>query len=150
MKRALITGITGQDGSYLAELLVAKGYHVAGLQQSGAPLTFIEHLRENVTLYEGDITDGDLLTEIIRKEKPDELYNLASVATVSKPWEDPLHVLKITGFAPITLLEIIKKNRHTPSFSKHHPRKCLGTQNKVHKTKTLHSIPKIPMDWGNC
>ncbi|MEK7101795.1 MAG: GDP-mannose 4,6-dehydratase [Patescibacteria group bacterium] len=148
MKRALITGITGQDGSYLAELLVAKGYHVAGLQQSGAPLTFIEHLRENVTLYEGDITDGDLLTEIIRKEKPDELYNLASVATVSKPWEDPLHVLKITGFAPITLLEIIKKESPHTKFFQASSAEMFGDPEQSPQNENTSFHPKNPYGLG--
>lgn len=116
MKRAFITGITGQDGSYLAEFILEKGYGVSGLHLPDTPMVFIDSIREKIKLYTGDITDGDALTEIVRTEKPDELYNLASVATVAKPWEDPLSVIKITGLAPIALLEILRKESPRTKF----------------------------------
>lgn len=110
IKKAFVTGVTGQDGSYLAELLLKKGYSVAGLYPKGGNLAFVDNLKEKITLYEGDISDVDLLANIIIKEKPDEIYNLASIATVAKPWENPPLVLKVTGLAPVAILEIIRNN----------------------------------------
>ncbi len=112
MKRALITGITGQDGSYLAELLLEKGYGVVGLDRTNSGDTICK----KITLYKGDVTDGELLSEILSKEKPDEIYNLASVATVAKPLEDPVYVLNVTGLAPIAMLEIIRKESPQTKF----------------------------------
>lgn len=148
MKRALITGITGQDGSYLAELLVGKGYHVAGLRYSGAPPSFIEALGNRIALYEGDIADQDALADIIRKERPDELYNLASIATVAKPWEDPLSVLKVTGLAPIALLEILKKESPQTKFFQASSAEMFGDPEESPQDERTPYKPRSPYGLG--
>ena len=88
-KRALITGITGQDGSYLAELLLAQGYQVFGLvrRSSSARLDRIQHLRERVTLLRGDLLDPSSLVRALSESEPHEIYNLAAQSFVPTSWE---------------------------------------------------------------
>ena len=128
MKRALITGVTGQDGSYLAELLLEKGYNVAG--------------------YTGDITDTELLTKTIIKEKPDEIYNLASVATVARPWEDPVYVLNVTGLAPIALLEMIRKESPQTKFFQASSAEMFGDPQTCPQNEDTKFHPKNPYGLG--
>jgi GDPmannose 4,6-dehydratase len=80
-KRALITGITGQDGSYLAELLLEKGYEVHGMVRRASTEKFdrIEHLRDRITLHQGDLLDHRSLVDALRASDPDEVYNLAAM-----------------------------------------------------------------------
>lgn len=148
MKRALITGVTGQDGSYLAEFLVEKGYSVVGLHLPDASRTFIDSIQEKIKLYRGDITDSDVLTKIIRKEKPDELYNLASIATVSSPWEDTLHVLNVTGLAPIAILEILKKESPQTKFFQASSAEMFGDPEKSPQHEDTPFHPKNPYGLG--
>ena len=149
MKRALITGVTGQDGSYLAEFLLEKGYRITGLHlPASASRISIRPAQEKIKLYEGDITDNDLLAEIIRKEKPDEIYNLASVATVAKPWEDPLHVLKVTGLAPIALLEILKKEFPHIKFFQASSAEMFGEPAESPQNEDTPFHPKNPYGMG--
>src|SRR3712207_9589489 len=84
-KRALITGITGQDGSYLAELLLDQGYEVHGMVRRASTEKFerLEHLRERVTLHQGDLLDQRSLVDAIRASQPDEIYNLAAMSYVA-------------------------------------------------------------------
>lgn len=113
-KRALITGVTGQDGSYLAELLLEKGYSVYGLQRhSSYPNTYrIKHLIDNpkfpnfVTTY-GDLSDGFNLTAIIEKYKPDEIYNLGAMSYVGVSFSIPEYTTDITGLGALRILEAI-------------------------------------------
>lgn len=128
MKRALITGITGQDGSYLAEFLLAKGYTVVG--------------------YKGDITDTELLAKTIKKEKPDELYNLASVATVAKPWDNPLRVLQVTGLAPVALLEILKNESPKTKFFQASSAEMFGDPERSPQNEDTSFRPKSPYGLG--
>ena len=144
MKRALITGVTGQDGSYLAEFLVGKGYRVIGLDRKGSG----DAIGEKITLYKGDITDGKLLSEIIAKEKPDEIYNLASVATVAKPWEDPLHVLQVTGLASIAMLEILKKESPQTKFFQASSAEMFGDPEESPQNENIPFHPKNPYGLG--
>ena len=82
-KRALITGITGQDGSYLAELLLEKGYEVHGMVRRSSTEKFerIEHLRNRITLHQGDLLDQRSLVDALRVSRPDEIYNLAAMSS---------------------------------------------------------------------
>lgn len=148
MKRALITGVTGQDGSYLAEFLVQKRYDVVGLHRPDASCTFIDSIQAKLKLYAGDVTDSDLLTAIIRKERPDEIYNLASVATVVKPWEDPLHVLKVTGLAPIALVEILRKESPQTRFFQASSAEMFGDPEKSPQHEDTPFHPKNPYGLG--
>ena len=84
-QRALITGITGQDGSHLAELLLGKGYEVHGMVRRSSTEKFerIEHLRERITLHQGDLLDQRSLVDAMRVSRPDEIYNLAAMSFVA-------------------------------------------------------------------
>lgn len=114
-KKALITGVTGQDGSYLAELLLEKGYKVYGVQRrSSTPNTLrIEHLYDNpdysnfVTVY-GDISDSSNLVRIIQEIKPDEIYNLAAQSHVGISFEIPEYTANVTGLGALRILEAIR------------------------------------------
>lgn len=111
-KVALITGITGQDGSYLAELLLSKGYEVHGLvrRASTYPHTNerIEHIRGKLHLHYGDMTDPFSLLWALKLTKPDEVYNLAAMSHVQVSWETPYYTAQTTGIGTLNLLEAIR------------------------------------------
>jgi GDPmannose 4,6-dehydratase len=111
-KIALISGITGQDGSYLAELLLSKGYEVHGIvrRSSTYPLgnKRIEHLRGKISLHYGDVTDPFSLLWILKKVRPDELYHLAAQSHVQVSWETPLYTAQTTGLGTLNILESIR------------------------------------------
>jgi len=109
-KNALITGITGQDGSYLAELLYNKGYNVYGLvRRLSTPNTSrIEHLLNNIELIQGDLTDQSSLNEAMRISQPDEVYNLAAQSFVGTSWNQPVHTGDVTGLGVVRVLEAVR------------------------------------------
>ncbi|PBC66908.1 GDPmannose 4,6-dehydratase [Fibrobacter sp. UWS1] len=110
MKRVLITGITGQDGSYLAELLLEKGYEVYGLVRRKSKLDFnnAEHLKGQVTFLFGDMTDSASLLRAMEIAKPDEIYNLAAQSFVTTSWETPLSTADINAIGVTKLLEAVR------------------------------------------
>jgi len=108
--RALITGISGQDGSYLAELLLEKGYEVFGVVRS-SPLGRHENLaaiRDDVTLLQGDLLDQMTLLDAISRSEPDELYNLAATSFVPASWRQPVMTAQFTAVGAIAILEAIR------------------------------------------
>lgn len=110
MPRALITGISGQDGSYLAELLLTKGYEVFGIVR-GSPLAQYENLagvREDVTLLQGDLLDQMTLLDAISRAEPDELYNLAATSFVPASWRQPVMTAQFTAVGVTSMLEAIR------------------------------------------
>jgi GDPmannose 4,6-dehydratase len=110
-KRALITGITGQDGSYLAELLLEKGYEVTGVvRRSSMPnVARIEHLLDRVTLRPGDLLDQQSLMRIIQDVRPHELYNLAAMSFVPASWDQPLLTGEYNSMGVTRLLEAVRQ-----------------------------------------
>ncbi|MHC1576617.1 MAG: GDP-mannose 4,6-dehydratase [Methanosarcinaceae archaeon] len=106
-KNALITGITGQDGSYLADLLLDKGYNVYGLvRRLSTPNTSrIDHIIDSVEMLEGDLTDQSSLNEAMHTAQPDEVYNLAAQSFVGTSWNQPVHTGDVTGLGVIRVLE---------------------------------------------
>jgi GDPmannose 4,6-dehydratase len=111
MKRALITGVTGQDGSYLAELLLEKGYEVHGIiRRSTTRVSNIDHLRDRLTLHYGDLSNGTVLANIMDAVRPDELYNLAAQSHVRVSFDDPVYTLDIAALGTSRLLEILRKS----------------------------------------
>jgi GDPmannose 4,6-dehydratase len=110
-RRALITGITGQDGSYLAELLLEKGYEVHGLLRGSAEraLGCSEHLRERLTLVVGDMADASGLRDAIETSRPDELYHLASPSFVPDTWRTPARTLSTIAGSTATLLQTLQE-----------------------------------------
>jgi GDPmannose 4,6-dehydratase len=117
MKRALITGITGQDGSYLAELLLGKGYEVHGLIRRASTFNTerIDHLYEDphevgarFFLHHGDLTDGTALRRILERTKPDEVYNLAAQSHVRVSFDEPEFTADVVGMGTLRLLECLR------------------------------------------
>ena len=110
MTKAIIFGITGQDGSYLAELLLEKGYDVVGVTRrvSVSTLNRIEHILPKINIVEGDITDGFNVCKIIQEEKPDEVYNLAAQSHVGTSFKQPSLTWDITGAGVLNILEAIR------------------------------------------
>ncbi|MCX6338964.1 MAG: GDP-mannose 4,6-dehydratase [Candidatus Aureabacteria bacterium] len=111
MKKALITGITGQDGSYLAELLIEKGYRVFGLQRRSSTITTerVDHLlEEGVTLVSGDLIDENSLIRALEAAAPDEVYNLGAQSFVPTSWNQPLLTGEVTALGVTRLLEAIR------------------------------------------
>jgi GDPmannose 4,6-dehydratase len=105
--RALITGITGQDGSYLAELLLGKGYEVHGLVRSGH-LGHVEPIRHVLTLHRGDLADETSLRAALDAARPDEIYNLAALSSVAYSWEEPVRTGDTSGLGAVRLLEAVR------------------------------------------
>src|SRR3954463_4883759 len=91
-RRALITGITGQDGSYLADLLLEKGYEVHGMVRRASTETFqrLEHIRDAIELHTGDLLDDRSLVSVLRNTGPHEIYNLAAMSFVAASWTQPV------------------------------------------------------------
>ncbi len=123
-RRALITGITGQDGSYLAELLLAKGYEVHGIMRRASTFNTgrIEHLYQDphepnprLLLHYGDMTDGSSLTNLVLNVEPDEIYNLAAQSHVRVSFDLPLYTVDVDAMGTLRMLEAARQlNRHKP------------------------------------
>ena len=113
-KTALITGITGQDGAYLAELLLEKGYNVVGLARRSTSYSHenIDHLSGKITVEYGDLIDPDVLDRIVSKHRPEEVYNLAAQSVPADSWHQPIVTAEVTAIAPVRLMEAVK--RHVP------------------------------------
>ena len=110
MPRALITGITGQDGSYLAELLLGKGYEVVGMVRRSSTVTFerIAHLQDDLTLVPGDLLDEASLIDVLRTHRPDEVYNLAAQSFVQTSFGQPVLTGETTALGVTRLLDAIR------------------------------------------
>ena len=110
MKTALITGITGQDGSYLAELLLAKGYRVIGVARRSSTVTYerIEHLLDDITVVQGDLHDQGSLLSLLEEYQPTEVYNLAAQSFVPTSWNQPALTGEITALGVTRMLEAIR------------------------------------------
>jgi GDPmannose 4,6-dehydratase len=117
-KKALITGITGQDGSYLAELLLSKGYEVHGIvrRSSTSNTSRIDTFKNDLHLHFGDIADNDTITPLMCNVKPDEVYNLAAQSHVGVSFEMPEYTSNITALGTTRLLEAIRKNNPDARF----------------------------------
>lgn len=110
MKRAFVTGITGQDGSYLAELLLEKGYEVHGLMRRASTFNTarIDHIFGRLHLHHGDMLDGSRIATLVRSIQPDEVYHLASQSHVHVSFDQPVHTAEVGAIGTINLLEAIR------------------------------------------
>jgi GDPmannose 4,6-dehydratase len=110
-KTALITGITGQDGSYLADLLLAKCYRVCGIvrRASGDNLQRIDHIRERLELHQADLLDQTSLAQVLAKVEPDEVYNLAAMSFVPASWQQPVLTTEVTALGVTRLLDAMRQ-----------------------------------------
>ena len=108
-KRVLITGITGQDGSYLAEFLLNKDYEIFGLIRRTSTVNFerIKHIQDNIELLSGDLLDQNSLINAIKESNPDEIYNLASQSFVPTSWKQPVFTGEATALGVARVLEVL-------------------------------------------
>ena len=151
MKRALITGITGQDGAYLAEFLLKKGYRVHGIKRRASLFNTerIDHLYQdphvsnrNLILHYGDMTDSSSLVRIMQQVQPDEIYNLAAQSHVAVSFEEPEYTANSDALGALRILEamrILDLGKSTRFYQALLP-SCMVWCRKLHKRKPPHSI----------
>src|SRR4051794_30085124 len=145
-KRALITGITGQDGSYLAELLVAKGYEVHGMVRRASTEKFdrIEHLRADIELHQGDLLDHRSLTDTLKAARPDEIYNLAAMSFVGLSWIQPVLTAEFSGVGVARLLETVREVAPEARFYQASSSEMFGKVREVPQTELTPFHPRSP------
>ncbi|MBS1970404.1 MAG: GDP-mannose 4,6-dehydratase [Bdellovibrionales bacterium] len=146
MKRALITGITGQDGSYLAELLLSKGYKVYGLtRRSSTNVTSrIDHILSQVELLSGDLLDGNSLTSAVEESKPDEVYNLAAQSFVQTSWKQPTLTADFTAVGVTRMLEAVRQAAPKARFYQASSSEMFGKVQAVPQTEATPFYPRSP------
>jgi GDPmannose 4,6-dehydratase len=144
--RALITGITGQDGSYLAELLLDKGYEVHGLVRRSSTEKFdrIEHLRDRIRLQQGDLLDQRSLGDALRAARPDEVYNLGAMSFVAASWVQPTLTAEFTGVGVTRLLEAVREVRPEARFYQASSSEMFGKVQEVPQVETTPFYPRSP------
>ena len=145
-KRALISGITGQDGSYLAELLIEKGYEVFGIlrQSASRDLWRIEGIKDKITLLNGDLTDQGSLDEAVKKSSPDEIYNLAAQSFVQYGFQAPVTTCDITGMGVLRMLEAFRKYAPLARFYQASSSEMFGKIQETPQKETTKFYPRSP------
>lgn len=145
MKTALITGITGQDGSYLAELLLEKGYAVHGMvrRSSNSNLSRISHLPE-LCLHEGDLGDSFSIKRIIEQTKPDEVYNLAAMSHVQASFRMPEYTAEVDGIGVLRLLEALRTSSPRAKFYQASTSELYGKVREVPQSESTPFYPRSP------
>lgn len=146
MKKALITGITGQDGSYLAELLLEKGYKVYGIMRRKSNVDFgnIEHIKDKVELIYADMTDIVSLINAVRISKPDEVYNLAAQSFVATSWEQPVATADIDAMGVLNILEAIRTTKPDTKFYQASTSEMFGLVQEIPQKETTPFYPRSP------
>jgi len=144
--RALITGITGQDGSYLAELLLSKGYTVYGMvrRSSQDNLGRIEHLRTRINVLQGDLLDANSLEKILRESRPAEVYNLAAQSFVPTSWEQPILTGEFTALGVTRLLEAVRSVDPSIRFYQASSSEMFGKVREVPQGEATPFHPRSP------
>ncbi len=145
-KRALITGITGQDGSYLAEFLLAKGYTVFGMVRRSSTENFerIEHLRDRLQLRQGDLLDQLSLIKLIEEAQPDEIYNLAAQSFVPTSWTKPLLTGDFTALGVTRMLEALRVVSSKIRFYQASSSEMFGKVREVPQNEDTPFYPRSP------
>lgn len=146
MKRALITGITGQDGSYLAELLLEKGYKVYGIWRRKSTVDYgnIKHLKDKVKLIYADLTDLASLMDAVRESNPDEVYNLAAQSFVATSWDTPVGTAEIDAIGVLNMLEAIRKVKPDARFYQASTSEMFGKVQEIPQKETTPFYPRSP------
>jgi len=145
-RKALITGVTGQDGSYLAELLLEKGYEVHGMVRRASTEKFerIEHLRDRITLHQGDLLDQRSLVDALRASEPSEIYNLAAMSFVAVSWIQPTLTAEFTGVGVTRMLEAMREVCPEARFYQASSSEMFGKVLEVPQTETTPFYPRSP------
>ena len=146
MKNALITGITGQDGSYLAELLLEKGYNVYGIWRRKATVDYgnIAHLKDKVTLIYADMTDPVSLITAMKISQADEVYNLAAQSFVSTSWDTPISTADINAVGVVNMLEAIRTVKPEARFYQASTSEMFGKVQEIPQKETTPFYPRSP------
>ncbi|MGG1073102.1 GDP-mannose 4,6-dehydratase [Priestia megaterium] len=146
MKRALITGITGQDGSYLAELLLKKGYKVYGLKRRTATQNNenIKHISKEIEFISGDLSDLSSLIQAIKLSQPDEIYNLGAQSFVADSWSQPIYTGEITGMGALNILEAIRQIKADARFYQASSSEMFGKVIETPQNETTPFYPRSP------
>jgi GDPmannose 4,6-dehydratase len=145
-RSALITGVTGQDGSYLAELLLEKGYEVHGMVRRASTEKFerIEHIRERITLHQGDLLDQRSLVDALRASRPAEIYNLAAMSFVAVSWIQPTLTAEFTGVGVTRILEAMREVCPEARFYQASSSEMFGKVLEVPQTEKTPFYPRSP------
>jgi GDPmannose 4,6-dehydratase len=142
-KTALITGVTGQDGSYLAELMLGKGYRVCGMVRRASTENFqrIEHLRDRMELFQADLLDQTSIAAVLDKVRPDEVYNLAAMSFVPTSWHQPVLTAEFTAVGVTRLLDALRQVCPAARFYQASSSEMFG---KVQETPQREATPFYP------
>ncbi|CAM2938778.1 GDP-mannose 4,6-dehydratase [Paenibacillus sediminis] len=145
-KRALITGITGQDGSYLADLLLEKGYKVYGLRRrTSVPiLENIDHIKDQIEFIDGDLLDVSSLIQAVRISNPDEVYNLAAQSFVGTSWDQPILTGQVTALGVTNMLEAVRIVKPDARFYQASSSEMFGKVVEVPQKETTPFYPRSP------
>jgi GDPmannose 4,6-dehydratase len=145
-KRALITGITGQDGSYLAEFLLEQGYQVIGMLRRSSTLNFerIAHIQDKLTLVQGDLLDEASMIQVLREFKPDEIYNLAAQSFVQTSWYQPVLTGETTALGVTRMLDAIRIVNPDARFYQASSSEMFGKVHEVPQTEKTPFYPRSP------
>jgi GDPmannose 4,6-dehydratase len=145
-RRALITGITGQDGSYLAEFLLEKNYEVIGMVRRSSTLNFerIKHIQDRLILVSGDLLDQASMIEILDQHRPHEIYNLAAQSFVQTSWSQPVFTGEVTGLGVTRLLDALRHIDPDIRFYQASTSEMFGKVREVPQTETTPFYPRSP------
>lgn len=146
VKKALITGITGQDGSYLAEFLLEKGYEVIGMVRRTSTVNFdrIKHIQDEVTIVPGDLLDQVSLIEILQEHRPQEVYNLAAQSFVPTSWNQPVFTGEVTALGVTRILDAIRLVDPTIRFYQASSSECFGKVRESPQSEKTPFYPRSP------
>jgi GDPmannose 4,6-dehydratase len=145
-KRAMITGITGQDGSYLAEFLLEKGYEVIGMLRRSSTLNFerIKHIQDRLILVSGDLLDQASMIDIIDQHRPDEIYNLAAQSYVQTSWSQPVFTGEVTALGVTRLLDALRHIDPGIRFYQASTSEMFGNVREVPQRESTPFYPRSP------
>jgi GDPmannose 4,6-dehydratase len=145
-KRALITGVTGQDGSYLAELLLSKGYKVFGIQRRSSSFNTarVDHIFDQLTMLMGDLTDATSIIRILQEAKPDEIYNLGAQSHVRVSFDTPVYTADTDGLGYMRLLEAVRATRQEPRIYQAGSSEMFGKVLETPQTEKTPFYPRSP------
>jgi len=146
MPRALITGITGQDGSYLAEFLLEQGYEVIGMVRRSSTVNFarIHHIQDRIHLVSGDLLDQGSLISVVQEHRPQEIYNLAAQSFVPTSWEQPVLTGEVTALGVTRMLEAIRMVDSSIRFYQASSSEMFGKVREVPQKETTPFYPRSP------
>ncbi|MBT3240580.1 MAG: GDP-mannose 4,6-dehydratase [Chloroflexi bacterium] len=146
MPVALVTGITGQDGSYLAEMLLEKGYDVVGMVRRSSTITFdrIEQIQDKITIVQGDLHDQSSLVNVFEEYKPDEVYNLAAQSFVPTSWNQPVLTGEVTALGVTRMLDAMRLVRPKARFYQASSSEMFGKVQEVPQSESTPLYPRSP------